>query len=354
MAERPPLKVGDPIPGDKVESLTVGQIIDPPIGHLLVDQEQGNIHIYWYRWIKEGINYKKVLTHHGGSNGFDDIQKPIDQHQRIIAKYMGVETELDDRTNESEEKLLQPPFTLRNYAQALRIGYDRIEIPGERAWVGACLDLVERTIRGAAIKMPASELQSRLFNLSQLQQRFARSRNPYMQQASIHIFQAVESDKNASRDETMIALLETGRDINSRAQEISEILAGTIKRESLLENLRNRCEATITDVHFDLVKAKEKWDKAEDDLEREKVILNLTNLLGIRRLSELTVQPFRGRAQRRPLKRLASLGEYWASGDMELVGKVLTEGSNDIIIWRNQIKKRVEGEYNMRFPQLRS
>jgi hypothetical protein len=354
MAERLQLKVGDPIPGRNVEPLTIGMIIDPPTGHLLVDQEQGNVHVYWYNWIKEGRNYKKALIHHGGVNGFDDIQKPIDQHQRVIARYMGVETNLDESASEPEEKFLQPPFTLHTYAQALRIGHNRIEIPGERAWVGNCLDLVERTIRGAAIKMSASELQARLTSLSQLQQRFTDSRNPYMQQASLHILQAINADQKENRDETMRALLETDRDINNRAQEISEILAATIKRESFLENLRNRCEATVTEVHFDLVKAKERWDKANNDEEREKIILNLTNLLGIRRLSELTVQPFRERTQRRSLRRLARLGEYWLNGDMELVGKVLTEGSNDIIIWRNQIKKRIEGEYNMRFPQLRS
>lgn len=359
MAERP-LQVGDPIPGEKVNPLTIGQILDydsdrKPIGHLLVDREQGNIHVYWYRWVREtnpngATSYRKVLTHHGGLAGFDTIQKPIDQHQRIIARYMGVETEVDKSSEEPGEQLLRPPFTLRTYAQALRIGLDRVEIPGERAWIGDCLSLIERAIRGASLKMPAAELQSRLSTLSQLQPKFDRSKNPSMQQASRHLLQAVEAAQEENRDEAMYKLLEMGKDINSRAQEISDILAATIQRESRLEIVRNRSEDVVTEVHFDVVRAKERWDRVRDDEERQKIILNLTNLLGVRRLSELTVQPFKQKAQKRALVRLGRLGEYWVEGNMELVGRVLTEGAKELINWRGQIKKRVEGEYQMRFP----
>lgn len=359
MVERRPLQVGDPIPGEKVNpALTIGQILDydqdrRPIGHLLIDREQGNIHVYWYRWIKEqgpqGIRYRKVLTHHGGTNGFGTIEKPIDQHRLIIAKYFGVETEVDE---DAEAELFRPPFTVRTYAQALRIGARTIEIPGERAWINDCLYIVDRAIRGATIRMPASELQSRLTTLSQLQPKFDRSRNPHMQRASEHIVQAVEAAQKEERDETMVGLLEVGKDINERAQEISEILGATIKREATLEQVRNNSEQTVTEVHFEVVKAKEKWDLAKTDQEREKVVLNLTNLLGVRRLTELSVQPFKGRVQKRSLVRLGRLGEYMAVGDTERVGRYLTEGSNELINWRQDIKKRVEGEYKMRFPQL--
>lgn len=354
MVERP-LQIGDPIPGDKVNPLTIGQILDydsdrKPIGHLLVDKEQGNVHVYWYRWVKQGGDYRKVLTHHGGPSGFDDIQKAIDQHQRVISRYLGVETEIDQVSEEPGEQLLKPPFTIRTYAQALRIGYDQIEIPGEKVWIGDCLYLVERTIRGAAIKMPAADLQNRLSTLSQLHPKFDRSRNPYMQQASRHLMQAVEAAQVERRDEAMVALLNMGQDVTRRVLEISDILAATIKRDSLLERLRNSMEDVVTQVHFDVVKAKERWDKTDREQERQRVILNLTNLLGVRRLSELTVQPFRKRVQRRSLVRLGRLGEYWARGDMETVGKVLTEGAYELIAWRGQIRKRVAGEYQLIFP----
>ena len=64
-------------------------------------------------------NFVKVLTHHGGPEGFNDIQKAIDQHQRVIARYMGVEADLPAQG--PGEELLRPPFTLRTYAQVLFI-----------------------------------------------------------------------------------------------------------------------------------------------------------------------------------------------------------------------------------------
>jgi hypothetical protein len=264
---------------------------------------------------------------------------------------MGVETELVQSPEDKDEGLLTPPFNLRTYAQALRIGVDRIEIPGEKRWIGECLYLVERAIRGATIKMPAAELQSRLDSLSQLQTKFSRSSNPFMQQTSLHLVSAVNAAQMEDRDKTMVSLLGMEEDLNKRAQEMNEILGATIRRLSILEKVRNSSEDVVTVVHFDVARAKERWDKAKDDQERERIILNITNLLGFRRLSELRVQPFRSRAQRKPLQRLGKLGEYWAEGSMEMVGKTLIDGSRDLINWRAQIRKRIEGEYQMRFLQ---
>lgn len=175
-------KLGEPVPGvDKKFGLKIDRFIDERTPHLLLDQN-GNIHVYWYQWKRQGELFVKDLHHHGGETGFDDIQKAIDQHQRVISRYMGVETELASK-KEEEDPLLRPPFTLRTYAQALRISVDRLEIPGERAWVNDCLFLIDRTIRGAGMKMPASELQGRLLFLSQLQPKFQRAKNPYMMSA---------------------------------------------------------------------------------------------------------------------------------------------------------------------------
>lgn len=345
-----PLKVGDPIPGKNVNRLTIDWVLDSPIGHLLVDKEKGNLHVYWYHLEKQGGTFVKVLTHHGGPSGYSDIQKGIDQHHRVIDRYMGVETELEQSPEDKDEGLLTPPFNLRTYAQALKIGVDRIEIPGEKMWVGECLFLVERAIRGATIKMPAANLQSRLDSLSKLQNKFSRSTNPFMQQTSLHLLSAVEAAQREDRNKTMVSLFEMEKDLNKRAQEMNEILTATIRRVSILENVRNRSEEVVTQVHFDVVGAKEKWDTAKDDREREEIILRITNLLGARRLSELRVQPFRSRAAREPLQRLGKLGEYWAQGDMETVGKTLTEGSRNLISWRQQIRKRIDGELQMRFP----
>lgn len=357
-----PPKVGDTIPGKNVDHrLTIGWILDKdprdstrPIGHLLVDKERGNLHVYWYHLENQGGTYVKTLTHHGGPSGFSDIQKGIDQHHRVIDRYMGVETELEQSPEDKDEGLLTPPFNLRTYAQALRIGVDRIEIPGENRWVGECLYLVDRAIRGATIKMPAAQLQSRLDSLSQLQSKFSRSTNQFMQQTSLDLVSAVGAAQSEDQNKTMASLLGMKQNLNKRAQEMNEILSATIRRVSILENVRNRSEEVVTQVHFDVVRAKEKWDKAKDDQEREQIILRVTNLLGVRRLSELRVQPFRSRAQREPLQRLGNLGEYWAEGNMEIVGRTLTDGSINLISWRAQIRKRIEGELQMRFPLSKS
>jgi len=343
------LQIGDPIPGKDVkEGLSIGRIIDPPIGHLLEDR-QGNLHSYWYHWKREGTRYTKVLVHHGGPSGFDDIGRALAQHSRVISGYMGVETELAGSSE--EDRLLKPPFTLRTYAQALRIGIDRIEIPGERAWVNDCLYLVDRTIRGAGIKMPAAELQGRLLSLSQLQPKFDRAKNPYMHQASIDLVKAVQAAQNENRDEAMAALLSMGKDMTERAAEISDILAATIRRYAFLEHLRNSMEDIVKGLKRDVVGAKEKWDQTEDADERRKIILRLTAPLGVGRLSELTTQPFRRRAQRRSLVRLGKIVEYGAHEDWEQrIGRVLTTASIEVIHWHKQIRERVEGEYQLRFP----
>lgn len=352
MAERK-LQVGDPIPGEKVNPLTIGLILDPPVGHLLIDAEHGYLHTYWNRWIKEEgeggkVRYRKVLTHHGGPNGMV-IEKGIDQSQIVIGNIMGAETEIET-PEELEGHLLKPPFTLRTYAQALRIGLNIIEIPGEKRWMNDCLYLIDRTIRGASYKMAAAELNSRVTNLAQLHPKFDRSKNPYMESAGRHLMEAVQATQSEQRDEAMRALLEMGRDVNQRAQELTEILEATIKREAILERYRNSMEDVVRDVHGKVTKAKEDWDGTEDEAQRQKIIAQATNLLGVRRLSELTIQPFRKRAQRPVLKRLIRMGEYLAEGDAERVGRVLTEGEKDLIRWKEQIDKRIKGEYQLRYP----
>lgn len=354
MAERRLLQIGDPIPGEKLNPLTIGIILDPPVGHLLVDAEHGYLHTYWNRWIKEQgeggkERYRKVLTHHGGSNGMV-IEKGIDQHQIVTGNIMGVETEIET-PEELEGHLLKPPFTLRTYAQALRIGLNIIEIPGERRWMNDCLYLIDRTIRGASYKMAAAELNSRVTNLAQLHPKFDRARNPYMESAGRHLNEVLAATQGDQRDDAMRALIEMGRDVNQRAQELTEILEATIRREAILERYRNSMEDVVRDVHGKVTKAKEDWDSTESDEQRQKIIAQATNLFGVRRLAdELKIQPFRGRAERPVLKRLARVGEYYVKGDTERVGRVLTEGEKELIRWKEQIDKRVKGEYQLRYP----
>lgn len=347
------LRVGDRVPGKNVNPHTITQILDKDpsgreIGHLLVD-EQGNIHLYWQSWTRVGNDYRKVPVHHGGPDGFDDIQKPINQHQRVISRIMGVETEIEDASDEPAENLLNPPFTLHTYAQALKIGKDRIEIPGERAWINHCLDLVERTIRGASIRIPAAELQSRLIDLSNLRKKFDGSRNPHMQGASKHLLEVIKANMEEKRDQTMIALLGMGQDLTGRVIEISEILAATIRRDAILEKTRNDMEDVVKDIHTKAITAKTRWDKTNDGTERQKIISSLTGPLGIKRLDELTVQPFRKKAQNEYLVAVNKIGEF-VNQDPERVGRVLTQGVLELIDWREKIEKRVVGERPHRFP----
>lgn len=48
--ERLNLKVGDPISWPKVKPDLVVDVIDPPVGHLVVAQQTGNLHAWWGRW----------------------------------------------------------------------------------------------------------------------------------------------------------------------------------------------------------------------------------------------------------------------------------------------------------------
>lgn len=213
---------------------------------------------------------------------------------------------------------------------------------------------MERAIRGATIKMPAAELQNRLVSLHQLQNKFSRSTNLFMQRTSLHLLSAVGAAQREDRDKAMLSLFDMEKGLNQRAQEIGEILAASIRRVSILENVRNRAEDVVAAVYFDVAKAKERWDRARDRQERRKIISDITNNSGVRRLSDLRVQPFRSRAQRGALQRLGKLSEYLAEDDMETVGRILTDGSIDLINWRAQIRERTEGEYQVRFPQARS
>lgn len=338
--ERLNLKVNDPIPG-LIEPDTVVEVIDNH-GRIVVGRETGNIHAWWGRWINDPTDperkrKKKVLTHHGGKFGWNDIQKPIDQHNRVLEQYLGYEIKVDEVRAEVPIK----PRSLSEIAVAIRTQPDIVEIQGRQAWSGEAVHQIGRATR-RLVAYPivnATEANFRNAPLLELQSRLESSNNPILQSGGRNLAQAFNEEGEMS----MRALVRASDDLLSYLVEINDIVIGTFGRLASLERKRWVDEDAVMDADKTIAAARTDWDSSVDDSMRSTVISRVNGQLfgGTYHLATLKMQPFKREVEE--LFRLSGvdhLNDKWISGDYGTISTSLRKAGDRLHSWGLRIKTR--------------
>lgn len=345
--ERLNLKVGDPIEWPKVEPDIVVDVIDRPTGHLVVAAQTGNVHAWWGRWIPDPGNPNqmlKVLTHHGGRYGWNDIQKPIDQHSHVLEENLGHEVKVESQVPTVPAK----PRSLEQFVVAVRTAPDIIEVQGRRAWAGEAVHLIDHAMRGIVYPLAnATEMNSRANQLEILQEKLQRSTNPHFRFAGQSLAEGLVTEGSRR----LVAFKKSNDELLNRLIEINDIVLGTFNRAASLERYRMGQENVVISVHQRIVEAKEAWDNAQDNEGREKALNNLRDLFGLNMLASLKVQPFRGRIEEiLQESHIDTFEDLWLTLDYQGVSRSLTKAESLMQRWSSRIKTRREGAIQTSLP----
>lgn len=344
LVERLNLRVGDPIDWPKVEPDSVVEVIDPPTGHLVVALKTGGIHAWWGRWKFDVRDHavKKLWTHHGGRFGWDDIQRPIDQHNAVVEKYLGHEEVV-----ESIDVATFRPRSLRQFVTAVRVRPQIIEVGGRKAWVGEAVHLINQTFRDFVSPMGPEDMHARRAYLEELQRKLGRSTNPYFRSASGHLAEGLSTQGARS-----FTALRRGEDelLNSIV-EMSDIVIGTLQRGAVLESYRWNSENVVSSVYKKVLEAKATWDGAEDEGTRQKAVTEVTNLFGVNILSTLRAQSFRRLVDEIfEYSHIDRLPDLWIAQNYEAISRALTKGEEKLHRWDDRIQSRRKGVVQLEFP----
>lgn len=330
--ERLNLKVGDPINWSKVEPDLVADVIDSH-GHIVVGTT-GNIHAWWGRWVSGNgsDNMRKVLAHHGGSTGWNDIQKPIDQHQEVLKKYLGHEVEVDA----VDEVSLRRPQTLTDFMTAARISPQIIEVQGRSAWFGEAHFYLGRVVRGMVFPMNATQMNLRRAQLEKLQPILLRSTNPLVRSAGRNLGEGLATEGSAS----LHAFRKSDDNLLNALIEINDIVMATFERGAALDRYRNGMEDIIISVHKRVAEAKAAWDSTENEEEREEAVSKLNNPFGIPYLRTIKVQPFKALVEELFAKsHIDQIPDLGYSG----ISKALTRAEDRLDSMQRNFKVRRQG-----------
>lgn len=342
--ERLNLRVGDLIDWPQIEQDSVAEVIDPPTGHLVVALKTGGIHAWWGRWkfdARDRIT-KKVWTHHGGRFGWDDIQKPIDQHNAVVEKYLGHE-----ETVESVDVATFRPRSLRQFVTAVRVRPQIIEVKGRKAWVGEAVDLISQAFRDSVSPMRPDDMHARRSYLEELQLKLQRSTNPYFRSASGYLAEGLSTQ--GARSST--ALRRGEDELLNSVIEMNDIVIGTLQREAVLESYRWNCEDLVSSVYKRVLEAKATWDSAEDEGTRQKAVAEVTNLFGVNLLRTLKLKSFRSLVDEVfEYSHIDRLPDLWIAQNYDAISRALTRGEGKLHRWDDRIQARREGVVQLKFP----
>lgn len=344
--ERLNLRIGDPISWPKIEQDSVVEVIDPLVGHLVVAQKTGNVHAWWGSWVRGNgpDQMRKVLVHHGGRFGWNDIQTPIDQHNNVLKKYLGHEVVVDSVSDAS----LTYPHSFSEFLTAVRIAPEIVEVQGRRAWIGEAHYHIDRAIRGMVFPMNATEMNSRRAELERLQPILVRSTNPNIRSAGRNLGEGLVTEGGAK----IRAFRRSDDNLLNSLLEMNDIVIGTFERGAALDRYRNATEDIIIEIHKRVTEAKANWDGLDNDDERQRVVARLTNLFGVPYLSAVKVQPFRSWVEELFAdSHIDQVPDLWLGLNYSGISRALTRAEDRLERLSSRIRIRHQGAVQLKLHE---
>jgi hypothetical protein len=307
--EIPPLKAGEN---------SIVHVIDPRRdgrGYMGV-RDTGNLDVFWHRW----NGSSRVLTHHGGMDGFPDIDIPLRQCRRVITGYIGIEEVIEEDLPEAN-----PPTNLRDFSDLLNVAAESVYIPGSQQVILDIKSQLDRAVREVTIFPGGLRVGGSLNILMELGKKLERSTQPQKQELNSYIQQAVYSNDRFTRFE---ALLKGSGEALGLLSYIEGVLVGTMQRHNKLEAHRSNLESVAVTWALEVLKQKANLDAVTDtDLVAKKV-----QEAEDEALSQLITNPFRKKALR--IQRFHTVSRK----------------AIELSIWKQDIKEAQRGRYTDRYP----
>lgn len=307
----------------------------------------GHYHVYWHRERLVDGKIREDLIHHGGKDGFSDLNAVKRQHERIIQRYTGMA--VDIASDQAEDGVV-PEQNFPQIAKRLQL-----EIPGEQqsvnVWIKTLQD-VSRDLPQVTNHGKLSFIREDLANL--LSGNLSRSVNKH----KVNAARTLETGLRGSRGELLLSVNRAQLELLIRAQQMVSITLGTMQRYNDLERSQiywNGIVDQLPGICANAIRVLSGGIPA-DRIER---VMNLSFVdpgQSIQaKLSELKGEPYFSKAQRfshdlLPVSRLWKDRQSKLLGYQEIVN-ILTKQTQELEIWKRRMHEENEGvnfgKYNL-------
>lgn len=257
----------------------------------VVVDEKGHVHWRYNSYIKEGEKRVKRLRHFGGKVGSDDLQKPLDQIDRILDRIMGFEVKVDTR----DRQIATPKLTFSTMSLGLTAAKEQVRIPGEIDWVAQCLELTNGVLREMAEERDLETVRGSNKILVRLQDKLERRRVPSLELAAVNLEQFLESPDIL---EAVNAIIRTGGNFLTRSRELTYMTRGLMRRRMAVSGFLNREQIAITSAHEVLSNAIRDWEEGLESERLRVLIERLQRNAIVRDLGGVVTEPYKSRAQK--------------------------------------------------------
>lgn len=351
--ELPPLKIGETLRWPDINPSLIVYVFDARVGlhrdhpaygrGFMGVRENGNMDVFWHRWVRgPGGSFRSVLAHHGGRDGFDDIEIPIRQCRRIIRGYMGIEETIEppDDLKKQEER---PPITLREFGDLIGQSAQTVFIPGHQEWALDIKSTIDRAVREITSRPGSLSLGGSINILQGLRGKLDRSKTPLLNQAGDDIEEALSSD---DRFKQLAALKRGGQKMIDRMAQIDSMVISVMQRHNRLEAHRSNAESNVRQLYFEVMRVQGKWDGFSGE-ERPKVASGLVADSTLY-LNALVTNPFRQKSKR--LSQLRSLDTILKERGSERVATDIKRAAVRLSNWKDEIDEAQKGRFLNRYP----
>lgn len=348
--EIPPLKQGEPIVWPDLPADLITHVFDARTNLQRTDRaygrgymgvrSSGNIDVFWHRWEIGSNGISRVLTHHGGKEGFPDIEIPLRQCRRIIAGYIGIEDEIEpeDELAPSDQK---PPVSLREFGNLLG-EVKTFVIPGHQQWVENVRIIIDQAIREVVYR-PGNFSLGRSFDMLQaVRTKLDISTNPLLRETGMELEEALLAEDRFGK---LAALQRGGQRILARMGQIDGTVLSIMNRHNRLEAHRTNSEETVLRLANEIFRQKSKLD---DGVGNPDLIYRALDRQAKTVVGELKTNPFKRRAER--LSQMTDLEVILTHSGSEVASGIVEKAAKELVFWKKEIKEAQRGRFNNRFP----
>lgn len=330
VVEIPPLQEGQPIYWPNVTEDRIVHVFDrrteylkshPAYGRGYMGvRSSGNVDVFWHRWKKlPNGRIVSALAHHGGPEGFDDIETPIRQCRRIITGYIGIEETLE------EDGVEEPAANFKDFSELLGATADTVYIPGQQQFILDIKSQIDKAIRQVTVNPRSLRMGGSINILQDQSTKLERSTQPMKRALNEQLRQAITSSDRFSQFE---ALLKGNQGVLEILADMDRKVVATMHRHNELDAHRSVSESVAVTWALAVLKQKANLDAMKDVA----LVAQRVKEAEDQAVSQLITNPFRKKALR--IQRFHT------------ISRKAIELSN----WKQDIREAQRGRYTDRYP----
>ena len=301
--------------------------------------DTGRYHVYWHREYWKNGRVVRKLIHHGGRDGFSDLNAVKGQHERVILRYTGMTIEIP---SDQTEIGVAPDQNFPQLAKALTL-----EIPGEQQIIGSWI----KTLQDVSRDLPQTTNHGKLTSIRDelaalLSGKLSTSINRHKSNAA----RTLETGLKGNKGELLMNVNKAQLELLIRAQEAVRITLGTMQRYNDLEKLQISWNGIVYQLPVICANAIRVLSP-DTPAERIERVMNLSFVNPEQsiqsKLEQLKGEPYFNKAERfihdlSPVKSLWQNRQQYSSDYKEII-TVLTKQAFELEIWKRKIHDENEG-----------